>query len=118
MRHPVQTSVAVAASLVALAFALLTLERWLSRRRPYDLAWTVALGLFALAAAALAAGAQAGWSGASFRVFYLFGAIVNVPVAIAASHLCRRRTGVDPSALVLLTYRRRWRPLPGATPGE
>jgi O-antigen/teichoic acid export membrane protein len=45
-------------------------------------------------------------------------AIVNVPVAIAASHLCRRRTGVDPSALVLLTYRRRWRPLPGATPGE
>ena len=60
MKHPVQTSVAVAASLVALAFALLTLERWLSRRRPYDLAWTVALGLFALAAAALAAGAQAG----------------------------------------------------------
>jgi hypothetical protein len=79
MRHPVETSVAVAASLVAVAFALFTFERWLLKRRRHELAWTVALGMFALAAAALAAGAQAGWSGATFRIFYLFGAIVNVP---------------------------------------
>jgi hypothetical protein len=99
MRHPVQTSVAVAASLVALAFALFTLERWLSRRRRYDLAWTVALGLFALAAASLAAGAQAGWSGATFRVFYLFGAIVNVPVlALGTVYLLADRRAGDAAA--------------------
>jgi O-antigen/teichoic acid export membrane protein len=46
-------------------------------------------------------------------------AIVNIPVAIAASYLCRRRCGVDPSAFALLTYIRRWRPLGvSVAPGE
>jgi hypothetical protein len=80
MHHPVETAVASAAALVAFAFALSTLERWRARRRRHDWAWTVALLLFSVAAGALAAGAQAGWSGPAFRVFYLFGAIVNVPV--------------------------------------
>jgi O-antigen/teichoic acid export membrane protein len=46
-------------------------------------------------------------------------AIVNIPVAIAASDLCRRRTGVDPSALTLLAYRRNRRELDArVAPGE
>jgi hypothetical protein len=65
--------------LVALAFALSTFERWLARRRRHELAWTVALAFFSLAAFSLAAGAALGWSPATFRLFYLFGAIVNVP---------------------------------------
>jgi hypothetical protein len=80
MRHPVETAVAVAAALVALAFALSTFERWLARGRRHEAAWSLALLMFSLAAAALATGAQAGWSGPVFRVFYLFGAIINVPV--------------------------------------
>ena len=40
MRHPVETAVAVAAALVALAFALSTFERWLARRRRHELAWS------------------------------------------------------------------------------
>jgi len=80
MRHSLETAVAVAASLVALAFALSTLERWLAARRRHELAWTVALAMFAAAAGALAAGAEAGWSGAAFRAFYLFGAVIDVPI--------------------------------------
>lgn len=80
MRHPLETSVAVAAAIVAVAFGLSTLERWLARRRPHELAWTIALAMFAAAAVALAVGAQAGWSGPVFRVFYLFGAIADVPI--------------------------------------
>jgi O-antigen/teichoic acid export membrane protein len=38
-------------------------------------------------------------------------ALVNIPVAIAASMLCRRRCGVDPSVLALLSYFRRAQPL-------
>jgi O-antigen/teichoic acid export membrane protein len=38
-------------------------------------------------------------------------AIVNIPVAIAANILCRRRCGVDPSALALLSYLRKSPPL-------
>jgi hypothetical protein len=74
----VRTAVAVAAALVAVAFSMSTFERWLARRRPHELAWSVALAMFAVAAGALAAGA-AGWDPVEFRVFYLFGAIANVP---------------------------------------
>lgn len=73
------TALAVAAALVALAFACSTYERWLARRRRHELAWSVALGFFSLAAFSLAAGAALGWSPITFRLFYLFGAIVNVP---------------------------------------
>jgi hypothetical protein len=75
----VQTAAAVAAALVALAFAMATFERWLSRHRRHELAWSISLLMFSVASAALAAGAGVGWNGPVFRVFYLFGAIANVP---------------------------------------
>lgn len=74
-----QTALATGAALVSLAFALSTFERWLARRRRHELAWSVALLQFSLASAALAAGAGLGWNGTWFRLFYLFGAITNVP---------------------------------------
>jgi hypothetical protein len=70
---------AASAALIALAFALCTWERWLARRRRHELAWTVALLLFSLAAAALGAGVGVGWRSPVFRVFYFLGAIANVP---------------------------------------
>jgi len=73
------TALAVAAALIALAFASSTYERWLAKRRRHELAWSVALGFFSVAAFALAAGAAIGWNPLTFRVFYLFGAILNVP---------------------------------------
>lgn len=74
------TALAATAALVSLVFALMTHERWLLRRRPYEHTWTLALGSFCVGALALAWGSAAGWTGASFRLFYLFGAIVNVPL--------------------------------------
>jgi hypothetical protein len=74
------TALAAAATLVALAMGLCTWERWIARRRRHDLAWAVALALFTMAAGALWLGSAAGWTAARFRVFYLLGAIVNVPV--------------------------------------
>lgn len=73
------TATAVGATLVALAFSMSTFERFLVRRRRHDLAWSLALLLFAVASAALAVGAAVGWTGVSFRLFFLFGAIMNVP---------------------------------------
>ena len=72
-------ALAVFAALVAVAFAMSTFERWLAKRKRHELAWTLALGFFAIAAFALAGGAALGWNEVSFRVFFLFGAIVNVP---------------------------------------
>lgn len=95
-------AVSVASALVALAFAFSTFERWLARRRRHELAWSGALALFVIAAAALAAGAGIGWDGPIFRIFYLFGAILNVPfLALGTVYLLwGRRTG-DRVALAL-----------------
>jgi uncharacterized protein YkwD len=72
-------ALAAAATLVSLAFALSTLERWLARRKRHEGAWTVSLFLFAAGSAALWVGAAVGWGEWSFKAFYLFGAILNVP---------------------------------------
>jgi hypothetical protein len=97
-----QTALAAAASLVALAFALSTFERWLARRRPHELAWSVALFLFTAGSAALWLGAANGWDAPSFRAFYLFGAIVNVPVlALGTVYLLCSRRLADRSALAV-----------------
>lgn len=80
--------------MVALAFALATFERWVTRRRPQELAWSAALALFALGALSLWLGAALGWDAWSFRLFYLFGAIANVPVlALGSVYLLSRRAG-------------------------
>ena len=72
-------ALAAAATLVAVGFALSTFDRWLRRRRPHELAWSVSLALFALGAGALWWAEVRGWSLASFRLFYLAGAVLNVP---------------------------------------
>lgn len=41
-------------------------------------AWTIALGMFCAASAAMAVGTIGGWSEPLFRAFYLFGAVLNV----------------------------------------
>jgi len=97
-----RTAVAVAATLVALAFAFSTFERWLGRRRRHELAWSFALALFVVAAAALAVGAGVGWDGATFRVFYLFGAILDVPfLALGTVYLLAGRQVGDRAAVVV-----------------
>src|SRR5262249_33349222 len=48
-----QAALSAAATLVAVAFTFCTLDRWVARRRRHDLAWTVALAMFAIASGAL-----------------------------------------------------------------
>ncbi len=97
-----RTAVAVGATLVALAFACSTFERWLVRRRRHELAWSGALALFVVAAGALAVGAGLGWNGPIFRVFYLFGAILNVPfLALGTAYLLWGPRAGDRIALAL-----------------
>ena len=94
------TALASGAALVALAFAMCTFERWLARRRPHELAWSVALAMFSLASGALAAGAALGWGPVTFRLFDLFGAIVNVPIlALGTVYLLAPRRRADMTAV-------------------
>jgi hypothetical protein len=78
-RDAVTIALAAASTVVALAFALALFERWVARRRAHELAWSVALVLFACGSLAMWSGAALGWHGWNFRLFYAFGAVVNVP---------------------------------------
>jgi len=67
------------ATAVATVFAQATGVRYAQTKAPHQGAWTFALALFALASAALATGASTGWDEGTFKVFYLLGAVLNVP---------------------------------------
>jgi hypothetical protein len=80
-----------AATLVSLRLAaeLVGRARGSQGRSPELLAWAAALFAYALAAASLAAGAAGGWHDATFRVYYLFGGLLTVPL-LAIGSLLRR----------------------------
>ncbi|HEV2310553.1 MAG TPA: hypothetical protein VGU73_08520 [Acidimicrobiia bacterium] len=73
------TGLAFLATAVASWFAQSTLVRATQRRRRELWDWTVALALFAVAGAALALGSSNGWGRANYRVFFLCGAVLDVP---------------------------------------
>jgi len=98
------TGLAFFATAIATVFAQATAVRWSRTRAPHQGAWAFALALFALASAALATGSGTGWDGGVFRVFYLFGAILNVPwLALGTIYLLGgRRLGARVKAGLLV----------------
>jgi hypothetical protein len=73
----VESLLAFGAALVALRLCGRLLARARERRRAELAAWAAGLGAYAVAAAALAWAAAAGWSDAAFRVYYLFGGLLT-----------------------------------------
>jgi hypothetical protein len=70
-------SAAALSALVSAVFAVVMGARYLRRRRAYQLAWTIGLTMFAAAAVAGALARTGGATATEYRVFYLFGAILN-----------------------------------------
>ncbi|MGI9529684.1 MAG: hypothetical protein ACR2NG_08235 [Acidimicrobiia bacterium] len=76
---------AVAAAVIASWFCV---ELWRSSRaseRLHTEIWTAAFAAYALATWALVAGLGLGWTSLSFRTFYFFGAVANIPLLAAGS---------------------------------
>jgi hypothetical protein len=71
---------AFGAALLALRLGGALAGRWRARRAPELAAWSASLVAYALASAALAWGAAAGWDDAAFRVYYLFGGLLTAPL--------------------------------------
>ena len=89
------------ATLVSLRLSAALLRRYRAVRAPELLAWSAALGSFALGSGALAWGASAGWSDPAFRVYYLFGGLLSAALLGAGSLL---RVGLRPVGPVALAY--------------
>jgi hypothetical protein len=96
----VDALLAFAAALVTLRLSGNLVQRFRARRAPQLLAWSGALAAYALAAAALAWGAAAGWSDASFRLYYLGGALLTAALLGVGSLLLMGRRWAAPLGLL------------------
>ena len=65
-----------ASAALCLVFAVILARQWWGRRRPYLLAWAIGMGWYGLASGADAFGQLAGWSEATYRTWYLAGALM------------------------------------------
>jgi hypothetical protein len=92
------------AAVVALVFAGSLARGFVRRRRPYQAVWSLALVMYAAASFALFLGVLDGWSTGEFRVYWLFGAVLNVPYLFLGELylLLKRRAIVDGVALVTI----------------
>ena len=68
----------LAAALISLICAVIAGRRYWARRRPHELCWGIAFGLFTLGAFAEVVGDLAGWSPLLTRLYYLSGATLTV----------------------------------------
>jgi hypothetical protein len=93
------------AAAVALVFAALLLRQFLERRRSYQMLWALALLMYAVASLAVAIGALNGWGRSGFQLYWLLGAVLNVPFLAAGELqlLIRNRT-VDLVLDVILIF--------------
>jgi hypothetical protein len=81
-------------------FAVQLFSQYARRKRLSQLAWGIAMTMFALASLAVAAGTTGGWDPTLYRIYWLFGALLNVPyLALGSVALLGRRAF---TALVLV----------------
>jgi uncharacterized membrane protein (UPF0136 family) len=84
-------------------------RQYLQRRRSYQLLWAIALLMYAVASLAVAIGALNGWGRLAFEVYWVFGAVLNVPFLAAGELqlLVRNRTvelALDVVLVFLVAY--------------
>ncbi|MGH2572050.1 MAG: hypothetical protein ACRDGU_00925 [Actinomycetota bacterium] len=91
------------ASLIAAVFGWRLLLRYLARRRPYEGVWAIALFMYAAASFAMALGVFGGWDAGEYRLYWLLGAVLNVPfLAQGELYLLARNRGMAHGLLLLL----------------
>jgi len=93
----------LAAGTIALAFAVLLGRQFSERQRPHQAVWTIALVMYAVASLALFLGVLAGWTSAEYRIYWLLGAVLNVPyLAQGEVYLLVHNRAVANSLMALL----------------
>jgi hypothetical protein len=85
VRRLTDNLVAVVAALLATGFAVHLWYDWSRRPRPHTAAYAAGITMFAIATWALWSGLAQGWEGWSYRLFFLLGAVINIPVLAIGS---------------------------------
>lgn len=93
------------AALVAFAFAVALGRRFVERRRTYLGLWCAALVMYGAASVSVAIGVGSGWSRGLFEVYWILGAVLNVPLLAAGEiQLLTRNRAVEAAIWVVLAF--------------
>jgi hypothetical protein len=93
------------AALIALSFAGLLMRQWFARRRTYQAIWAIALLMYAVACFEVFLGGLGGWTSGEFRVYWLLGAVLNVPfLALGELELLVRHKGVRTAMYAITVF--------------
>lgn len=96
----------LAAALISGVFAVLLFKQ--SRRRLPQLAWGIALAQYAVASVAVAAGIGGGWDPTLYRLYWVFGALLNVPWLALGSIALLNKKALSAAALALVAIGTVW----------
>ena len=96
------TFIPAVTAIVATVFALLVLRQYAGHRRTYQLMWATGFAMFAIAAFAGYLARSGGTTETEYRLFYLFGAILNVAwLALGTMYILAPRRWADLSLLAV-----------------
>jgi hypothetical protein len=90
------------AAVVSTLFAIQLLTSWAHRKRLPQLAWGTAMLMYALASLAVAGGVSGGWDPTLYRIYWLFGACLNVPYLALGSVALLGKRAVTAVMLLLV----------------
>jgi len=90
------------ATLVSAVFAIQLLTSYAHRKRLPQLAWGIAMAMYAVASLAVAAGVSGGWDPTLYRIYWLFGALLNVPYLALGSVALLGRKPISAVMLVMV----------------
>lgn len=97
-------AVSLGATGVSAVFAGLVFSKWLARRKPYQLAWSIGLGLYAVAAATQFLAEAYGWTPFTYKVYYLVAAPLVAALGIGSTLLVHRRAGIGFAAYTVVVF--------------
>lgn len=87
-------AVSLAATAISALFAVLVLRQWIARRKTYQIAWSVGLGMFTVAALTQFLAEAYGWSDGVYRLYYFVSAPLVAALGVGSAFLANRRLGL------------------------
>ena len=99
---PDGAAVSAASAAISAVFAALVLKQWLRARKPYQLAWTLGLALFTVAAFTQFLAEVYGWSEGVYRIYYFVAAPLVAVLGVGSAFLLNRKIGVGLAAYTVL----------------
>ncbi len=91
---PEGAAMSLASAAVSAVFGFLVLHQWIARRKAYQLAWTVGLFMFAVAAFTQFLAESYGWTDAVYRIYYFVAAPLVAVLGVGSAFLASRRLGI------------------------